>query len=540
MFADLLGTSVHVFLDDILICSKDIPSHLQHLNEVFTRLQKAGLKVKLNKCRFIQKEITFLGYVLDGQGVHTSQDKVTAVLNFPTPQNLTSLRSFLGLSGFYRSFIQNYSTIAKPLTQLLRKDAPYVWGDEQEAAFNLLKEKLCSAEVLAYPNFNEHFYLYTDASGIGLGAALMQPDHRGKLRPLAYASRVLNSAEKDYSTCHKEALAVIWSLRHFKDIIHGYPITVKTDHAPVVELFKSKDLSGKLARWRLTVLDFQPTFEYLPGKSNIVADSLSRHIIASCTTQDIPHNINEMQRNDPFCNPIIYYLESGDETHLPQLPIPRTEFRLQDGTLVRDTYLTAKYEPKRLVTQLVIPSSLKSSILQLIHDSPQAGHPGKDRCLHQARLQYYWPTMRVDINNHIDICQSCAETKGSVGKNVPILTYPTPTEPWETLAIDLLKLPLTENGYQYLLVCIDHFSRFSVLIPLKDKTAKSVATALIDNIFSYFNTPSTLLSDNGSEFNNAILNEICKQYSVTKCNSSLSSSIKWSCGASQQKNHPNT
>ena len=518
IFKGILGKYVHVFMDDILICSTDIETHLQHLQEVFNRLEKANLKVKVSKCKFLKERLKFLGHVLDGNGVHTSQDKIEAILKFPNPTDVKTLKSFLGVSGFYRAFIKNYSQIAKPLTNLLKKDVEFHWGDEQEKSFSKLKECLSSSPVLAYPNFKESFYIYTDASGIGLGAVLMQKDIRGKLRPIAFASRVLNSAEQNYSTTHREALACIWALKHFKDICYGYEIIVRTDHAPVVELFNTKDLTGKLARWRLTVLDFQPTFEYLPGRHNVVADSLSRNLIA--TLQDINKfdDLTKFQREDSFCKSIIYYLESGDETHMPNICIPMSEFRLDNDILVRDTSLTLKHEPKRQVTQVVIPNTLISNILQTIHDSPQAGHPGKEKCLSQAKLNFYWPKMRLDINNHIDKCESCAEHKGHTGKQVPILNYPIPKAPWETLAIDLLKLPLTENQFQYLMVCIDHFSRFCILVPLKDKSAKSVAKALIDEVFCKYNTPRHLLSDNGTEFNNAILEEICQIYNINKIN----------------------
>ncbi len=166
----------------------------------------------------------------------------------------------------------------------------------------------------------------------------------------------------------------------------------------------------------------------------------------------------------------------------------------------------------------MIPENLVSTVIEALHSVPHAGHPGKDRCLYQARLEYYWPTMRKDIHSYVDKCHTCAVKKGSVGRPVKILRYPTPLEPWDTLAIGHLKLPTSSEGHQYLLVAIDHFSRYSILVPLKDKTATTVATALIDYVFCPFNTPKTLLSDNGTEFNNSILSEICKQFDIKKTN----------------------
>ncbi len=277
---------------------------------------------------------------------------------------------------------------------------------------------------------------------------------------------------------------MVWALKHFRDLIHGYDIKVRTGHAAVVELFNAKSLTGKLARWSLVVQDFAPEFVHVPGAVNHVADSIHRYIgavendeieaaAAVATTHDTALNdsIRDAQREDTFCKPLLYYLNSGDPTYLPKLPIPLSEFYLCENVLVRHTYITSKQGPNRDVTQIVIPEKFVPTILYRIHSSPHAGYPGKNRTLLQARMLYYLSTMRVDIINYIDKCQSCAENHGSVVRPVHIKSYPIPTEPWETIAIDLLKLPLTTEGHKYVLVCIDHFSRFCILVPLKDKTA---------------------------------------------------------------------
>ncbi len=171
-------------------------------------------------------------------------------------------------------------------------------------------------------------------------------------------------------------------------------------------------------------------------------------------------SIRVAQRTDTFCKPIIYYLENGDPNTLPELPVPLPEFALNDGLLVRNTYITTKDGPNRAVTQLIIPESPVPTILKRIHSSPNAGHPGKNRTLLQALMLYYWPKMRLDIIQYIDNCTTCAENYGSVSRPVPIQSYPIPNDPWDTVAIDLLTLPLTTDGHRYLLVGIDHFSRF--------------------------------------------------------------------------------
>ncbi len=213
----------------------------------------------------------------------------------------------------------------------------------------------------------------------------------------------------------------------------------------------------------------------------------------------------------------MYYLESGDNMHLPKLPVPLPAFKLGD-IFVRISTLSTKHEPLREVTQLVIHDSWTPKHITDLHASPQAGYPSKARSLHHATLEYYLPTMLRDINSFIGKCQTWAEYKGSEGCAAPLKNYPIPREPWETIAIDLSNLPMTTESHHYLLVPIDHFSRFAILVHLRDKTAKSVATALTDEVFCKFNSPEVFISDNGAELNNQILNQLCIKFQIKKCN----------------------
>ena len=256
LFAGAIGKGIFVYLDDLIIVSKDLDSHLKQLALVFQKLTQAGLKVKLAKCEFLKSRIEFLGHLIDGDGIHTVDSKIVAVKNFPTPKSVENVRSFLGLAGYYRAFVKNFASIASPLTRLLKKDVPFLWNDAQQQSFTTLKEALTHAPILAFPDYALPFTMCTDASALGVGAVLMQTEPGKRPHAIAYASRVLNAAESKYSVTHLEALAVVWALKHFRDIIFGYPVEVYTDHVAVTQLFQGKNLTGRLARWYLTIQQF--------------------------------------------------------------------------------------------------------------------------------------------------------------------------------------------------------------------------------------------------------------------------------------------
>ena len=531
LFAPMLGKHVYAYMDDVIIFSEDIPSHFKHLESVLLKLREAALKVKITKCEFLRKSLKFLGHVVDREGIHTMDDKIEAIKHFPTPKSVENVRSFLGLSGYYRCFVKNFSSIASPLNSLLKKDTPFHWGVAQERSFKLLKHALTHAPILVFPDYKKPFILYTDASALGLGAVLMQLNENGKHRVIAYASRTLNSAETNYSVTHQEALAIVWALSTFRDIIYGYKIICYTDHTAVTHLFEGRKLSGRLARWDLTIQDFNPTFRYVPGRANKVADSLSRNIPVGSVSQ--PNSTSQVATEDdkiprpgPFTirdlhiaqrahdtwGMVIHHLESGDDVSIPSLRIPLKQFYLNsDGLLCRHWDGKSKS-----MNQTVIPEKYVPTVLHFVHDAAIAGHPGKERTLMAARRKYFWPTMRVDIDDHVNRCHNCAQYKGMVPKPAPILTYPPPSKPWEVVGIDVLQLPSSRQGSRYLLVCVDHFSRYTVLVPLKDKTAGEVAHALVTKVFLVHSAPKVLLSDNGGEFRNALLNEICSQYQITQ------------------------
>ena len=266
-----------VYLDDINIHSQTFEEHLEHLQKVFEKLHKVGLKLNPEKCNLFWNKLPFLGYIITAEGISSDPSTVERVKNFFQPRTVKQLKSFLELAGYYRKFIKGFSQIASPLFKLLRNNITFVWTQEQEKAFQELKHKLTSAPILIYPDFTRKFYLYTDASDNGLGAVLAQHDADGKERVIAYASVTLKPSEKNYSTTEKEALAVVWAVRQFRHYLLGTLFEVTTDHNALRWLFHKQSNPGpRIARWIMEMTEYNFIVTYRSGKVNQNADALSR------------------------------------------------------------------------------------------------------------------------------------------------------------------------------------------------------------------------------------------------------------------------
>jgi len=273
---DYLDDFVAVYIDDIIIYSKTFEEHLEHLRKVFTKLKEANLMIKLSKCRFCEPEIIFLGHKVGKYGLRPDPEKVQKIKDFPTPTNVKTLQSALGLFSYYRRFVKDFSKIAKPMTSLLRKDVPFIWTQKQQKSFEILKSKLMEAPILQYPNFEKPFIIMTDASTTGLGAVLSQLDDNKKERVIAYASKSLNRTEQNYPTTELEGYGVIWAIRYFHKYLLTKPFKIFTDHSALKYLQTMKNPKAKIARWIMELQQYDFEIEHRPGKSNKNADALSR------------------------------------------------------------------------------------------------------------------------------------------------------------------------------------------------------------------------------------------------------------------------
>lgn len=263
-----------VYLDDLIVFGKNLVDHSQNLVKVLERLKKVNLKLNPAKCDFFRKELLYLGHLISAEGVSPDPAKISAVKNFPIPNDAQAVKRFVAFANYYRSFIPNFAHIASPLNKLSKKNVEFKWTTECQEAFDLLKAELTDSPILQYPNFSEldNFILKTDASGVAIGAVLCNYDDK----PVAYASRTLNKAEKNYSTIEKELLGIVWAVKHFRPYLFGRKFIIQSDHRPLVYLFGMTNPSSRLTKFRLALEEYDFVVKYIRGSTNVVADALSR------------------------------------------------------------------------------------------------------------------------------------------------------------------------------------------------------------------------------------------------------------------------
>jgi len=418
---------VIVFIDDILIYSKTKEEHAEHLRKVLELLRKEKLYGKFSKCEFWLEEVHFLGHVVSKDGIHVDPSKIDSVRNWRTPETPTEVRQFLGLAGYYRRFIEGFSKIALPLTQLTQKDRPYVWGEKQEEAFQILKDRLCNAPILSLPEGSDDFVVYCDASGQGLGCVLMQ---RGKV--IAYASRQLKVHEKNYTTHDLELGAVIFALKCWRHYLYGTKCVIYTDHKSLQHIFTQQDLNMRQRRWLELLSDYDCDIRYHPGKANVVADALSRkervkprrvRVMSITVQRTVRDQIIEDQVR-AMADAIVLWEElRGMELHLEEK---------DDGGWY-------------FVDRIWVPSAggLRIAIMNEAHNSSYSVHPGTDKMYYDLRELYWWPGMKKDVAEFVSRCLTCLRVKAEHQKPFRLLKQPKIHE-WkrECITMDFItKLP---------------------------------------------------------------------------------------------------
>ena len=497
IFRDHLDEFVIVYLDDILIYSKTREDHAEHLRAVLTTLREHQLYAKAQKCELFRTKVEYTGHYISDQGIAVDPRKIITIKDWPAPTTVPEVRSFLGLASYYRKFVQGFSAIATPLTALLHKDKEFQWNTPEQEAFEMLKEKLTTAPVLLLPDPTKPFTVTTDASDFAIGAVLTQ-DHGHGEQPVAYESRKLSPAELNYPVHEKELLAIVHAIRLWRMYLEGQRFTVVTDHASLEYIKTQANLSRRQARWLETLQANDFTVRYRPGKTNVVADALSRQpqlaaitILATRLADD--QAFEEGYATDNYFAPILETLIDPASATEKQHARARN-FELKDNRI----YLKKDQ-------RLIIPQSqpLRSHILREHHDIDIAGHPGIDKTLDAIMRHYYWPKMGKDVRKYVLTCDLCQRNKSSNQQPAGLLQpLPTPTKRWEEVTMDfIVQLPLTRNGHDAIVVFVDRLTKRSHFVPMHTSaTAPEVAKIFFCEIFKHHGLPKAIISDRDAKF----------------------------------------
>ena len=515
-----------VYIDDLLAHSSNHEDHRAILQLVFDRLRTTGLKANLKKCHFGSPTVAYLGFQLTPEGVLPGKDKLAAVRNSEPPTSVHQVRQFLGLVNFFRTHVRNFSMIASPLTQLTRKDTPWRGGQlppDALFAFNELKQILCSEPIVAYPRADRPFSLIVDAAaGItkvnskgertfkqegGLGAILCQPDEKGELHVIAYASRALSEHEKNYSPFLLEMLACCWGIEHFDVHLRGRKFVIYSDHRPLEKLSCVHKKTLSRLEQKMTEYDF--IIQYKKG-SEMPADFLSRNVLAEIDvfTPDLPI----LQQRDEFAHSVIEFLQKGslpaDRRKAAYVARTAPSCFLEDGILWRRI---VRYDaPARTV--LVLPAALVDQLVHETHTSTLTGHEGISKTKERLLQSYFWPNMDADIARHTEACQRCQARRKDI-KPVHNLLSPLPqcTALNQRCHMDLFgPLKTSNEGKKFVLCITDAFTKYAEMVAIDNKEAGTVAKHVFERWICRFGTPLEIVTDNGREFCNALSKELYK------------------------------
>ena len=509
VFMPELDKFVVVFIDDILIYSKSDKEHEEHLRIVLQRLRDHKLYAKFSKCAFWLRKVPFLGHVISDEGISVDPGKVQEVLDWKSPRTVHQIRSFLGLAGYYRRFIPNFSKISKPMTKLLEKDSKFVWSEECEEAFQTLKKLLTTAPVLAQPNLEKPFDVYCDASGTGIGAVLMQEG-----RVIAYASRQLRDHEEHYPTHDLELLSVVHALKIWRHYLLGNLVHIYTDHKSLKYLFTQQDLNMRQRRWLELVKDYELEIHYHPGKANVVADALSR--------KEHCNHLSVRPLSSMWCcdgsEPSLRVVPHGTLTNIALIPTIKEEIIAAQKDNVGIAHIRRKIQLGKakcfhedsdgviwFKNRLVVPKNLelRKKIMDEAHCSRYSIHPGSNKMYQDLRRNFWWTRMKREIAKYVGECDTCRRVKADHLRPAGLLQpLSVPGWKWEDISMDfIVGLPRTASKYDSIWVIVDRLTKSAHFIPVSTRySTKRYAEIYIARIFCSHGAPKTIISDRGPQF----------------------------------------
>ncbi|GJW20207.1 putative reverse transcriptase domain-containing protein [Tanacetum coccineum] len=461
-----LDKFVIVFIDDILIYSKDEREHEEHLKAILELLKKEKLYAKFSKCEFWIPKVQFLGHVIDSRGIHVDPAKIESIKDWASPKTPTEIRSFL-------------------------EGIKFDWGEKEENAFQLIKQKLCSAPILALPEGSEDFVVYCDASHKGLGAVLMQRE-----KVIAYASRQLKVHEKNYTTHDLELGSVVFALKIWRHYLYGTRCTVFTDHKSLQHILDQKELNMRQRRWLELLSDYDCDIRYHPGKANVVADALSRkerieplrvRALVMTIGLDLPKRILEAQIEAQKPENIV----NEDVGGMIRRDIPKERLEPRaDGTLCLygRSWIPCYGDLRSVIMHI---PKVKSSIIRF-------------RKMYQdVKKLFWWPNMKADIATYVSKCLTCARVKAEHQRPSGLLVQPEiPEWKWDNITMDFItKLPRSSQGFDTIWVIVDRLTKSAHFLPIRENDPlDKLARLYLNRIVARHGIPASIICDRDGRF----------------------------------------
>ena len=526
---DMLDIHCVVYLDDILIFSRNRKEHVAHVTKVLQRLREYGLFCGIDKCEFGKEELEYLGFLIGHKGVRMHPKKLESIANWPEPHSIRAVQKWLGFTNFYRRFIDHYADIATPLHNLTKKSTPHPFSltPEARSAFLTLRDSFTKAPFLLHFDDSKESFLFTDASDFAISGILHQHGSDGNLHPIAYFSRKLEPAEINYDVHDKEMLAVVTSLREFRHWLSGtiIPISIITDHNNLRYFMSQRQLNRRQSRWAMELSEFNFRLSYSPGKSN-PADPPSRREDYFPTDGD-PTVLQNHQRllSEEVCSGLWITAQPAARVFAcsivslavdSSLNVQRLSEELEQDEVWK-TGLQKKGSLFKHVNGVVtfdgriyIPPSLRLPIFLSRHDSALAGHFGRAKTLELIRRDFSWPGISKDVASYVRGCDSCQRVKSSTHAPYgPLDPLQIPDTPWSSISMDFITGLPTSHSFDSVFVVVDRLTKQAHFTPTTtDIDAARLASLYISTIVRLHGVPDSIISDRGSVFVSSFWREL--------------------------------